>query len=125
MTDRVPELALALAAECGALQEFLLWYELDAFVGERAFVGVEVCAHAALSENWRLRAAILAVCLEVSGRKLGKVLEKWAAKDIGLLWAEKVGHDPLGNIWRLCPVHFHTREQEGAECPHHVGILTT
>ncbi len=72
MTDRVAELILAAAVECGVLAVAVLWREFDALAGGRAFTASEVCAHACVPGNVRLRAVIEAVCFEVSARKLGR-----------------------------------------------------
>jgi hypothetical protein len=65
MNDRVAELLLAVAIEAGAMDAFVLLYELDALASGKVFPTTEVCARALIPGNVRLRAAIEAACGEV------------------------------------------------------------
>jgi hypothetical protein len=98
-TDRTVELLLATCREAGALQLFTLWTELHLLADNRAFTTAEVCAHALLRHNARLRVAIEAVCGEVSPRKLGKQLSKWDGKNIAGLSISYDRDDAAGILW--------------------------
>ena len=105
MPDRLAELALALAEECGALGAYVLLAELDSIARGRTFTAAEACAHALLPANARLRAAIVAVCGEVSARKLGKALARWEGTKVGSLRADCVGTSPnVGIEWKVSAV---------------------
>ena len=68
---------------------------------DKEFTTAEVCAHAAVPKNLRLRAAIVAVCGEVSAKKLGWALKQWKGKDIASLRVDCVGEDPAGLVYRV------------------------
>jgi hypothetical protein len=101
MKDRTVELLLEACVESGALQVYVLWVELDALATGKAFTTAEACTHALVPENARLRAAIEAVCGEVSARKLGKTLARWEGRDIASLRADCIGDDAAGILWRV------------------------
>ena len=101
MRDRTIELLLAACRECGALALRDMWRELELLAGDRTFTTAEVCAHALLPENARVRAAIEAACGEVSPRKLGKILAKWEGRDIACVQIDCFGADPVGILWRV------------------------
>jgi hypothetical protein len=95
------ELLLQAVAEFGLLALRDLYIEIALLAGARQFTTAEVCAHAALPENHRLRAAIEAACGEVSPRKLGKILAKWEGFSVASLRIDCTGTDALGILWRV------------------------
>jgi hypothetical protein len=99
MPDRVAELLLAAAAECGALQLFCLLAEVEVIAAGAAVTAAELCAVTA--KNERLGAAIVAVCGEVSPRKLGKVFARWEGKDVASLRVDCIGSAECGILWRV------------------------
>ena len=104
---RLTTYTLAAASEAGALAIFLMLYELKALANDKAFTCAEVCAHANLPHNLRLRVAIEAVCDGLAPRKLGKALAKWEGRDIAGLRVEFVGYDALGIRWVVTATQTH------------------
>ena len=112
MTDRLVELLLAACDECGGLKAHALFAELRAIAQGKAFGAAEICAHAVLPDNHRLRAAIEAVCGEVSARKLGKALARWEGIQLASLRVDCIGNDACGIVWMVSttkPIHAKTR----------------
>jgi hypothetical protein len=108
---------LKVCADLGLLALRDLFVELAIVAGDRTFTASEVCAHAAVPVNRRLRAAIEANCGEVSPRKLGKILAKSEGLDVASLLVHCIGNDAAGILWRvsrLKPISTVTAANEDA-----------
>jgi hypothetical protein len=107
MTDRVAELALAMADECGALREFVLLLELRTFAGDKEFTTNEISVHAVFPKNARLRTAFVDVCGALSAGSLARLLTKWRGKDAGLgLRVDVIGSHDGWLLWKFAPVNL-------------------
>lgn len=126
MSDRVPELLLAACREAGALQVYVLLYELQALAQgkdeQRDFTTNEAVRFALKPEHARLKHAIAAVCGEIDARYLAKVLSRWRGKDVGLPYViDSIGLDQGLILWKFRPVNplpAHT-------CPVKAGTMAT
>jgi hypothetical protein len=105
MNDRVAQLLLEACAEAGALQAFVLLYELRALADGKEFTTSEACEHARAPENGRLRAAMSAVCNGIDGRKLARFLSDWRGKRTGFPYVvSSIGGDQGWLMWKFAPV---------------------
>lgn len=107
---------LKVCGDLGLLQLRDLFVEVRLLAGDRLFSSSELCAHAGLPENARLRAAIEAVCTEVSARKLGKIFAKWEGIDIASLRADCIGSDAAGILWRVSRSKLTSDQTALADC---------
>ena len=98
---RAVELALQTADALGALALRDLWLEIREVAGDTPFLAAEIKAHAMRPENRRLRAAIEAVCGEVSARKLGKVLARYEALSLCGIAVDAIGNEENSIVWRV------------------------
>jgi len=101
MTENGISLLLAAAEDAGALALRDLFVELELLADGKPFTSGEVIAYAATPGNERLRRAIVANCDELSARKLGQFLAKWAGKNVASLWAESAGSESGAILWRV------------------------
>ena len=101
MRDRCIELVAELAAESGVLALYAILVEIKQFADRETFTTSQLCSHARVLHNRRLRGAIEAVCDGVSPRKLGHVLARVQGLDIGGLRVEPVKESDLGIVWRI------------------------
>jgi len=115
MTDRVAELLLEACAECGALQAFVLLYELRSLADGREFTVSEACEHAKVPENRRLRAAMSAVCHGIDGRKLARFLSDWRGRRTGFPYeVSSMDGDQGWLMWKFVPVDPIPERTQGA-----------
>jgi hypothetical protein len=100
MPDRAVELLLAACRECGALQLRDLYVEVALIADGKAFTTAELCAHAELPENWRLREALVAVCgADFAAGKVGKILAKWKGRELAGIVVDAIGTEANAILW--------------------------
>ena len=113
---------LAAAAESGALQLFVLLYEVQHLAGDREFVAAELLAWSELPANKRLREALESVIgAEFGAGKLGKLFARWDGVGLGGIAISAIGKDENAVLWRC---HPKTRCPE-AEITDNVALLPT
>jgi len=106
---------LAVCEALGLLQLRDLWREIALLAGDRAFSTAEICAHAALSENARLRRAIESACGEGFGPgKVGKLLARFSDVSIAGTVITPIGREGNAVVWSCNPKPERTAQANDA-----------
>lgn len=100
MNDRVLDLSLQLADECGALAAVLALAEIAAHTAGRAFVAADVARAATMPEGDRLRRALEAAGCVSAPRSIGRFLQEWAGPRSVLFIVENPTREGAGTVWR-------------------------
>lgn len=125
MTDRVAELALQLADECGGLAAVLALHEIASHTAGRAFTARELARDASQAENRRLRGALERAGCVSAPRSIGRFLQEWTGAPAVVVIVEPVKRDVDGMLWTavFATPAKHTRPAESSASCDSVRVI--